>query len=58
VHCESRVDVVVTLGHFSNPGRVISVVYSRYQRTGEGQQDGKIQCVFRELSRVRNRARL
>jgi hypothetical protein len=58
VHCESRLAVAVALGHFSNPGSVTSAVENRYQRTGEGQQDGKTQCVFRELLSLRNRARL
>jgi hypothetical protein len=46
VHCESR----VAGGHFVNPGRGMSAVGSPYQRTGEGQQTKKPQCVYSERS--------
>jgi hypothetical protein len=47
---ESRVAVAMAWG------RGMSAVGSRYQRTGEGYQTGKTQCVYSELSSLRNRA--
>jgi hypothetical protein len=40
--------VAVGRGQFENPGREASVVGSRYQRTGEGQQTNKTTCVYSE----------
>jgi hypothetical protein len=49
VHCESRVAVAMAWG------KEMSAVGSRYQRTGEGHQTGKTQCVYNELSSLRKR---
>jgi hypothetical protein len=43
VHCESRVAVAVAWGQLENPGRGISIVGSRYQRTCEEQQTKRTQ---------------
>jgi hypothetical protein len=45
-------------GQFGNPQREMSTIGSKYQRTGEGQQTEKTQCMYGELSNVRNRLRM
>jgi hypothetical protein len=49
VHCESGVVVAVAREQFGKPGSETSAVGSRYQRTSEGQQTKKTQCLYSEL---------
>jgi hypothetical protein len=57
VHCESRIAIAVARGQFGKSGRETSAVGIRYQKTGDGQQTEKTQCVYSELSNVINAAR-
>jgi hypothetical protein len=41
-----RVAVAVVQGHYANPGSGTSAIGSLYQRSGEGQQIRKTQCML------------